>query len=107
VVRAQQVFDEYAPKTYNLDLQLLTNERWSLEPPTRGLVVEFHTRRHGWLTYTRSPSEIEDISLFDRPGRRVICQYSSATETGVRPADFDDNDASAFDVEHYFDGSDV
>jgi hypothetical protein len=101
VVRAQQVFDEYAPKTYNLDLQLLTNERWSLEPPTRGLVVEFHTRRHGWLTYTRSPSEIEDISLFDRPGRRVICQYSSATETGVRPADFDDSDASAFDVEHY------
>lgn len=101
VARAQQVFDEYSPKTYNVDLQSLTAERWSLEPPTRGLVVEFHTRRHGWLTYTRSPAEIEDISLFDRVGRRVICQYSSATETGVRPADFDDSDASSFDVEHY------
>jgi len=99
--KAQQIFDEYAPRTYNLDLQPLTAERWSLEPPRRGLVVEFRTSRHGWLTYTRSPSEIEDISLFDRPGRHVICQYSSATETGARPPDFDDGDASSFDVEHY------
>lgn len=100
-LRAQQVFDEYAPKTYNLDLQSLTDERWSLEPPPRGLVVEFHTSRHGWLTYTRSPTEPEDISLFDRAGRHIICQYSSSTAPGVPRPDFDDAAFSSFDIEDY------
>jgi len=100
-VRAQQIFDEYAPKTYNLDLQSLTDERWSLEPPPRGLVIEFHTSRHGWLTYTRSPTEPEDISLFDRAGRHVICQYSSATAAGGRRPDFDDAAFTSYDIEDY------
>ena len=41
----------------------------SAGPSSRGfgsLVVEFRSRRFGWLTYARSPSESEDMSLFDR-----------------------------------------
>jgi len=98
VLRAQQVFDEYAPKTYTLDLRVLTTERWSIEPSGGSLVIEFRTSRHGWLTYTRSPGDVEDISLFDRAGAHNICQYSSAASLAGRRAGFD---GSTYDVEHY------
>jgi hypothetical protein len=101
LAKARQVFDEYAPKTYNLDVRAMTSERWSLEPTFGSLVVEFRTSRHGWVTYTRSPAEPEDISLFDRAGSHNICQYSSATKPGVRSEPFSDDDGAAYDVEHY------
>jgi hypothetical protein len=33
VARAQLLFDDKMPRTYNIDLRSLTAERWSLEPP--------------------------------------------------------------------------
>jgi hypothetical protein len=99
--RAQLVFDEYAPKSYSLDLRALTNDRWSIEPIFGSIVFEFRTPRHGWLTYTRSPSEVEDISLFDRAGQRNICQYSSSSRIASRGRAFGDEDLAVYDVEHY------
>ena len=40
-------------------------------------LAEVRTRRFDTLTYARSSSEIEDISLFDRKKRRNLSVYSS------------------------------
>lgn len=101
LARAQQLFDEYAPKTYSLDLRALTSDRWSLEPLFGSMVVEFRTKTHGWLTYTRSPAEAEDIALFDRVGSRNICQYSSSARIASRGRSYGDEDVALYDVEHY------
>jgi len=99
--RAQQVFTEYASQSYSLDLRQLTNDRWSMEPLFGSVVFEFRTSRHGWLTYTRSPAEAEDIALFDRTGARNICQYSSAQRVASRGRAFADDEGAMYDVEHY------
>jgi len=99
LARAQEVFDDFAPRTYNLDLHALTTDRWSLEPGPGSLVFEFRTSGHGWLTYVRSPSDFEDISLFDRATARNICLYSSSNRPGRRR--LDDEDAAGYDIEHY------
>ena len=101
VARAQQIFDEYAPLTYSLDLRELTPDRWSMEPIFGSIVFEFRTSRHGSLTYTRVPSEAEDIALFDRAGNRNICQYSSSQRIAARGRSYGDEDVSLYDVEHY------
>ena len=64
--RAQEVFDLLAPRTFNLDLTGLSTDRWSLEPSPGNVVVEFRSRKFGWLTYSLAPNEAEDISVFDR-----------------------------------------
>jgi hypothetical protein len=99
--RAQQVFDDYAPRTYSLDLKPLTPDRWSLEPVLGSVVFEFRTSRHGWLTYTRSPAEPEDIALFDRAGSRNICLYRSAAKGASRGRAYGDENVAGYDVEHY------
>lgn len=99
--KAEEVFDQYAPLTYNLDVRALTPERWSIEPTFGSLVLEFGTSRHGWLTYTRSPADQEDITLFDRGGGHNICQYSSAARIASRGRAYSDDDGAAYDVEHY------
>lgn len=99
--RARALFDEYAPRTYSLDLKALTPDRWSLEPAPGSLVFEFHTSRHGWLTYARSPAEPEDIALFDRASARTICSYRSAARVASRGRAYGDEDVAGYDVEHY------
>jgi hypothetical protein len=99
--RAQEIFDEYAPRTYNLDLGALTPERWSLEPTEDSLVVEFRSRRHGWLTYARSPGEPEDITLFERSRNRNICVYASPEKLRSRGRFYSEDDDEPYDVTHY------
>ena len=101
LARAQAIFDDKMPKTYNIDLRSLTPERWSLEPPVTSLIAEFHTSRQGWLTYARSPAEHEDVTLFDRDNQRNIALYASAERLKQRGRFYSDDDGAAFDVEHY------
>ena len=75
--RAEEIFADLAPRSYNLDLRELTSDRWSLEPSYGNFVVEFRSLRHGWLTYVRSPNDPEDISFFDRARNRNISVYAS------------------------------
>ena len=99
--RAQALFDDKMPRTYNIDLRSLTPERWSMEPPPGSLIAEFRTSRHGWLTYARSPAEHEDVSLFDRDNQRNIALYASAERLKDRGRFYSEDDGAAFDVEHY------
>lgn len=98
--RAQQVFDDMVPKTYSIDLRTLTPERWSLEPTYGSFVLEFKTNRYGWLTYARSPSEHEDINVFDRDDQRNLSLYSSAENQKRRNRSYSDDDGATFDIDH-------
>ena len=70
-------FEENISRTLTLDLSDLSRDRWSLVPPGDDVVAEVHTRRFGILTYARTASQSEDISLFDRQQRRTISVYAS------------------------------
>jgi hypothetical protein len=99
--RAQQVFDTLSPRTYTLDLRILTPERWSLEPGAGSSVIEFRTASHGWLTYARSPGEQEDVSFFDRARGRNISVYASPETLLRRGPVYSDEDDATYDVQHY------
>jgi Peptidase family M1 domain len=101
VSHAQALFDEFAPKTYNLDLGDLSDDRWSIEPGTGAIVVEFKSRHHGWLTYTRSPSDAEDVAVFDRTNHHNLSVYPSAEKLAERGRFYSEDDGVAYQVEHY------
>jgi len=99
--KAERIFREDSPKSYGLELGDLSRETWSLVPAARDLVAEIHTRRFDTLTYMRSSSSREDISLFHRARRKTVALYSSRPNRQEEmPAD-DEDDGSQFDVRHY------
>jgi hypothetical protein len=75
--RAEDVFRQEIVKSFGLDLGELSSDTWSLLPAPGDVLAEIRTRRFETLTYTKSSSEIEDISLYDRKNRRNISVYSS------------------------------
>jgi len=75
--RAEDVFRQEVGKSFGLDLGELSGDLWSLLPSSGDFLAEIRTRRFDALTYTRSASDIEDISLYDRRNRRNISVYSS------------------------------
>ncbi|MGE5200094.1 MAG: hypothetical protein ACM3H9_10670, partial [Rhodospirillaceae bacterium] len=99
--RADEVFGENVVKSYSLDLGDLSRETWSLPPSAGDLLAEIRTRRFQTLTYSKSSSEAEDISLFDRRRRRNISVYASAARQAAGLAQFDDDARAAFNVSHY------
>lgn len=101
VARARQLFDDVGRRSYTLNLGDLTSDRWSLLPPRGDLVAEIRTRRHGALTYVRSADDAEDVSLFDRQRGRNISVYASPERLRTRGQFYSEDDATAYDVEHY------
>lgn len=101
VRRGQSVFDEGVPKSFNLDLSDLSREVWSLLPQSGDFVAEVRTRRHGELTYARSSSEAEDVSLFQRSRRRNISVYASEQKLASRGRFFDEDDYVEYDMTDY------
>jgi len=100
--RARDVFDDMAPRTFSLDLDDLTPERWSIEPIFGSMVIEAKTKRHGWLTYARTPSDAEDVVFFDRANARNLSVYSSGAAQARRGSRFySEDDKTAFDVDRY------
>jgi hypothetical protein len=99
--RAQSIFADLAPRSFNLDLGDFTDEHWSIEPTFGSLVVEFRTRRFSWLTYTRSPGEPEDISLFDRAHGHSLSLYASPERLATRGRFYSEDDGRTYDVERY------
>jgi hypothetical protein len=99
--RAEEIFADLAPRTYNLDLRELTSERWSLEPSYGNMVVEFRSSKHGWLTYVRSPNDPDDISLFDRARNRNISIYASPEKLKARGRFYTEDADVPYDVERY------
>jgi hypothetical protein len=98
---ARQIFDEFSHLTYGIDLRDLGQTGWSFEPGAGNVVVEFKAGRLGWLTYARSPSEFEDVTLFKRTGSRLVSSYASAERLATRGKFYDEGARATYRVEHY------
>jgi hypothetical protein len=99
--RADEVFKQDFRKSYQLNLGDLSTEPWSLLPGSNNFVAEVHTRRFGILTYARSKSEPEDITLFDRLRHRNIAVYSSEETLARRGRFYNEDDFREYDVIDY------
>ncbi|MEX2272295.1 MAG: M1 family aminopeptidase [Vicinamibacterales bacterium] len=98
--RALEVFEDLAHKTYRLDLQDLSRDRWSLIPAYRDVVAEVRTKRHDDLTYALSGAEAENVSLFQRATRRNMSVYPSASQVAARGRFYSEDDLADYDIEH-------
>jgi hypothetical protein len=98
--KADRIFREQSPKSFGLELADLSRENWSLLPEPRDLVAEISTRRFETLTYSRSSSLREDISLFDRRRQKTIALYASGATDGGELQSGGGTDPP-FDVDHY------
>jgi hypothetical protein len=99
--RADDVFKQDYRKSYHLTLGDLSGESWSLLPGSTNVVAEVHTRRYGILTYARSRTEAEDITLFDRARRRNIAVYSSEETLARRGRFYNEDDLREYDIVDY------
>ncbi len=99
--KATSIFDEYVGRTLQLDLSDLSDERWSLSPVSGDLIAEVHTKKYGALTYARSGSEAEDVSLFDRKRRKNISVFASQEKLAERGRFYSEDDLVDYDVLAY------
>ena len=99
--RAQELFDRDSPKSFSLDLSGLSDEPWYLLPQPDDFLAEVRTRRHGVLTYLRSLSQAEDVSLFERERQRTIALYPSANRMAALSAVPNDDERRDYDVLDY------
>jgi hypothetical protein len=99
--RASEVFEEYISKSLQLDLTDLSRDRWSLIPSSGDLIAEVRTRRFGSLTYARSGSEAEDVTVFDRRRKRNISIYASAAKLASRGRFYSEDDLVDYDILTY------
>ena len=101
VKRAQDLFRVESQKSFVLDLGDLSRDAWSLLPGPGDFLAEVHTRRYDTLTYTKSATEAEDISLFDRKHHRNISIYASKDRLAQRGRFYSEDDLVDYDVLDY------
>jgi hypothetical protein len=99
--KATQVFENFAPRSFEVDLSDLSTEPYSLTPTMSDFVSEIVTRKYGALTYARAGSEPEDISFFDRQRHRNIAIYASESKLAQRGRFFSEDDDADYDVTSY------
>ena len=99
--RAQEIFKEESPKSFVIDLGDLSREPWTLLPGGGDFLAEMHTRRFDTLTYARSGTEPEDITLFDRRRHHNIAIYASKLKLAQRGPFFNEDDLTDYDVLDY------
>ncbi|MBS1817491.1 MAG: hypothetical protein JSU08_06160 [Acidobacteria bacterium] len=99
--RAQQVFADESPKSFAVDLADLTREAWTLLPGPDDFLAEIRTKRFETLTYARSASEPEDVSLFERRRKRNIALYASKEKLETRGRFYNEDDLAQYDVLDY------
>ena len=99
--RAEEVFREESPKSYALELGDLTPDTWSLAPAAGDFVAEIRTNRFETLTYVRSRTEPEDISVFNRRRGRNISVYPSAERLATRGPFYNEDELAAYDILEY------
>lgn len=99
--RAEQVYREESGKSFTVDLADLSRDTWWLMPGADDFLAEVRTRSYDTLTYARSSSEAEDISLFDRRRRRNIAVYSSKDKLASHGGFYNEDDFSPYDVLDY------
>jgi hypothetical protein len=96
--RARDIFREESPKAFAVDLADLARDSWSLLPSDGDFLAEVRTRRFATITYSRSRSEAEDISVFDRRRGRTISTYASAAKLAERGRFYNEDDLAGYDV---------
>ncbi|MBI4888321.1 MAG: hypothetical protein HY824_14600 [Acidobacteria bacterium] len=99
--RAQDVLARDGPKSFSLDLRDLSSDVWYLLPPSGDFLAEVRTRRYGTLTYLRSATQAEDITVFDRDDRHTIALYPSAQRRVGHGLSFNEDDRRDYDVLDY------
>ena len=99
--RAQELFDEVAPRTFSIELDDLSDRSWWITPQLGDFIAELRTRRYGDLTYAQAQNQPEDISLYARNPSRVISLYPSASKRRVRGRYYSDQAGSRYDVLDY------
>ena len=99
--KAGELFAEDSVKSFQIGLGDLSADMWSLLPGRGNFLGEIHTRRYGTLTYARSRSDAEDITLFDRTRRRNISVYASEETLARRGQTYSDDDNRDYDVVDY------
>jgi hypothetical protein len=99
--KAGELFTEDSVKSFQIGLGDLSADTWSLLPGRGNFLGEIHTRRYGTLTYARSRSDAEDITLFDRTRRRNISVYASEETLARRGQTYSDDDNRDYDVVDY------
>jgi hypothetical protein len=98
---ATSIFDDLIGRSLQVDLEDLSRDRWSLTPSPGDVVAELRTRKYGLLTYARSGSEAEDITVFDRKRRRNISVYTSAAKLAQRGRFYSEDERLDYDVLSY------
>jgi peptidase M1-like protein len=99
---AGEVFDTYVPQSFQINLNDLSTDRWSLVPSPNDLVAEIVTKKYGTLTYARSSTDLEDVSLFDRRRHRNIAVYASETKLRERGPFYSEDDTRDYDITDYY-----
>jgi hypothetical protein len=99
--RAQEVFRDDSAKSFVIDLGDLSRDAWSLLPLPGDIVAEVHTRKYDTLTYARSSSEAEDITLFDRKHKHNIALYSSRDRLAKRGPFYDEDELVDYNILDY------
>ena len=99
--RADEVFKAEVVKSFVVDLGDMSADTWSLSPSGDDLLAEVHTRRFATLTYARSHTEAEDITLFDRKRRRNISIYASKSRRLELGPSYDDAATSDYRAIRY------
>ena len=99
--RAREIFDEFAPLSFGLDLGDLSQRAWSLTPGGGDFIADMQTDRYGTLTFAQSANQPEDVSLYERESQRIIALYSSARKRAVQGRYYSEDDGVAYDVLDY------
>ncbi|HVZ22132.1 MAG TPA: M1 family aminopeptidase [Vicinamibacterales bacterium] len=99
--RAQETFDRESVKSYVVDLQDLSPDRWHLLPPAQDFIAEVPTRKYDTLTYLRSTAQAEDVMLFQRARRKTIALYASTAKIAARGRFYSDDLLRDYDVLDY------
>jgi hypothetical protein len=99
--RAQDVFREESPKSFVIDLGDLSRDPWTLLPGQGDFLAEMRTRRFDTLTYARSGTEAEDITLFDRKRHHNIAIYASKVKLAQRGPTYNEDDLVDYDILDY------
>jgi hypothetical protein len=96
--RAEELFREEVAKSYSVDLSDLSREVWSLVPGIGDFIAEVHTPRFDTLTFTKSSTEAEDLSLFDRKRRKNISVYASRQTLERRGRSYNEDELVPYDI---------
>src|SRR5207237_8658194 len=99
--RADEIFRDDAQKSFVIDLGDLSRDAWSLLPGAGDFIAELHTRKYDTLTYAKSSTEAEDITLFDRKRHHNISLYASQEKLASRGRFYNEDELVDYDILHY------